>query len=104
MDELFNLSKYKLLKPNAISKKTENGEVNDLDPTKWKEYEQNLDIQFFTIWDTPERDPYNWTKYTVHGNSPIEIPRQCLLRFSKEGDLILDPFCGSGTTLIVAAQ
>lgn len=81
-----------------------NGSVNDLEPNKWREYEEKLNLQFFTIWDTPERDPYSWTKHTIHGNSPVEIPRQCLLRFTKKGELVLDPFCGSGTTLVVAAH
>jgi DNA modification methylase len=77
--------------------------VNDLDPKKWREYEKQ-NLQFFTIWDTPERDPYGWTLYSVHGNSPVEIVRQCILRFSKQNDLILDPFVGGGTTLIVCAR
>ena len=29
---------------------------------------------------------------------PIEIPIECLKHFSKEGDVVLDPFMGSGTT------
>ena len=29
---------------------------------------------------------------------PIEIPKQCLHHFTKEGDLVLDAFMGSGTT------
>ena len=31
-----------------------------------------------------------------------EIPRWCILKFSREGDIILDPFCGSGTTNVEA--
>lgn len=84
-------------------KKEKRIKVNDLNPIKWREYEKE-GLQFFTIWDTPERDPYDWTKYTIHGNSPVEIVRQCVLRFSKKGDLVLDPFVGSGTTLIVCAR
>lgn len=71
---------------------------------KWREYEQELNLKFFTIWDTPERDPYGWTNKTILVNFPVEVPQQCILRFSKEGDTILDPFCGSGTTLIVSAK
>lgn len=104
MNELFETKKEEFRKNSNEATKTENGNVNDLDPEKWREYEEALNLQYFTIWDTPERDPYNWTKYTIHGNSPVEIPRQCILRFSKERDLVLDPFCGSGTTLIVAAH
>ena len=31
---------------------------------------------------------------------PVELPLRCLKLFSYEGDLILDPFVGSGTTMI----
>lgn len=94
-----------ILKPRKTEvTKTENALVNDLDPLLWREYESELGLQFFTVWDTPERDPYGWTDITIHGNSPIEIPRQCILRFTKQGDRILDPFCGSGSTLVTAAH
>lgn len=33
---------------------------------------------------------------------PTDIPRRCILAGSREGDLVLDPFAGSGTTLAVA--
>ena len=33
---------------------------------------------------------------------PPEIPRRCILAGSKPGDTVLDPFLGSGTTLLVA--
>jgi len=33
---------------------------------------------------------------------PTEIPRRCILAASRKGDTILDPFVGSGTTLLVA--
>ena len=35
---------------------------------------------------------------------PIELPRRCIKMFSYVGDTILDPFSGSGTTVIAAAQ
>ena len=35
---------------------------------------------------------------------PTEIPRICIAAGSKEGDVILDPFCGSGTTGEVAMR
>lgn len=34
---------------------------------------------------------------------PIELPRRCIKLFSFVGDIVLDPFAGSGTTLIAAA-
>lgn len=33
---------------------------------------------------------------------PEEIPRRCILAGSRVGDVVLDPFCGSGTTCLVA--
>ena len=35
---------------------------------------------------------------------PKEIPRKCIDIFSKEGDLVLDPFAGSGTTGLVCEE
>jgi len=80
-----------------------NEKPNDLDPKKWREYEKN-GLQFFSVWDTPERDPLGWTLKTIHGNCPVEIPRQCIWRFSKQGETVLDPFVGGGTTLVACAR
>ncbi len=33
---------------------------------------------------------------------PLELPRRCIRMFSYKGDVVLDPFVGSGTTLIAA--
>ncbi len=35
---------------------------------------------------------------------PEKIPEYCILAGSKEGDLVLDPFMGSGTTAVVAKR
>lgn len=35
---------------------------------------------------------------------PIDLPRRCVRLFSWLGDTVLDPFCGSGTTLVAALQ
>jgi len=34
---------------------------------------------------------------------PLELPRRCIKLFSFVGDIVLDPFLGSGTTLIACA-
>lgn len=34
---------------------------------------------------------------------PIELPRRCIKMFSYVGDMVLDPFLGSGTTLVACA-
>lgn len=63
------------------------------------------------------RDEFmNWTNgvWTFSGESkkkvghpapfPLELPRRCIKLFSFVGDTVLDPFAGSGTTLIAAAM
>ena len=35
---------------------------------------------------------------------PIELPKRCIKLFSFKGDVVLDPFLGSGTTLIACLQ
>lgn len=35
---------------------------------------------------------------------PLELPTRCIKLFSFVGDTVLDPFAGSGTTLIAAAM
>ncbi len=35
---------------------------------------------------------------------PVELPRRLIDLFTYEGDLVLDPFAGSGTTLVAAAR
>ncbi len=39
-----------------------------------------------------------------HATFPINLPRYFIQNFSKEGDLILDYFVGSGTTIIASKQ
>jgi len=35
---------------------------------------------------------------------PVELPRRCIRLFSYSGDLVFDPFAGSGSTLIAAFE
>ncbi len=65
--------------------------------------------------DIDRRDFMDWTNglWTFNGESrkrtghpapfPLELPRRCIKLFSFVGDTILDPFMGSGTTVVAAA-
>ena len=46
-------------------------------------------------------EPYSGAHYATF---PTELPRKCIKAGSKPGDVILDPFCGSGTTGQVARE
>lgn len=35
---------------------------------------------------------------------PVELPKRCIKLFSYVGDVVLDPFLGSGTTLVACAE
>lgn len=62
----------------------------------------NFELQTNTVWSFPERGDWATHSSRYRGNWSPYIPRNLLLRYSKEGDLILDQFAGSGTTLIEA--
>jgi site-specific DNA-methyltransferase (adenine-specific) len=35
---------------------------------------------------------------------PVALAEQLISTFSQKGDLVVDPFCGSGSTLVAAKQ
>jgi len=66
--------------------------------------EMNSGKQMRSVWEiptTPKREKNM-------GHHPTQKPKQllyrCVLSSTNEGDLILDPFCGSGTTGVVALE
>ncbi|WP_028308685.1 TRM11 family SAM-dependent methyltransferase [Desulfitibacter alkalitolerans] len=67
---------------------------------KWEP--DKFELQTNTVWSFPDRG--NWATHNskYRGNWSPYIPRNLILRYSKEGDTILDQFAGSGTTLIEA--
>ena len=74
---------------------------NDLDPKKWKEYD---DINTDSLWIIDKRDNSGAHSGDYHGNFVPQIPHQLFARYTKKGDWILDPFMGSGTSLIEAQR
>lgn len=77
------------------------GKINDLDMSKWKEL---TDVWTDSLWIIPQRDNSGAHDGHYHGNFVPQIPRQLLTRYTKAGDFVLDPFAGSGTTLIEAQR
>ena len=74
---------------------------NDLNPEKWKEYD---DINTDSLWIIDKRDNSGAHTGDYHGNFVPQIPHQLFTRYTKKGDWILDPFMGSGTSLIEAQR
>lgn len=63
---------------------------------------EKFNLETKSIWSFKNRGNWNTHKGDYPGNWSPFIPRNILLRYSKENDLILDQFLGSGTTLIEA--
>ena len=55
-----------------------------------------------TVWDFPIRGAWATHKPDYRGNFAPQIPRNVILNYTNEGDFVLDPMIGSGTTLIEA--
>lgn len=71
--------------------------------TKIKKWEpDDFELQMTTHWSFPHRGDWATHDAKWRGNWSPYIPRNILLRYSNEGDLILDQFAGGGTTLVEA--
>jgi len=69
-------------------------DFNDLNLDNWKESEIWTD----SLWIIQERDKTGKHSGFYHGNFVPQIPRQLISRYTKKGDVVFDPFVGSGTT------
>lgn len=70
---------------------------NDIDLNRWKEYG---DIITDSLWNLGARDKSGVHTGELHGNFIPQIPHQAMLRYTKKGEVVLDTFSGSGTTMI----
>ena len=53
-----------------------------------------------TVWSFPDRGRWSTHKGDYRGNWSPYIPRNLIIRYTKEGDTVLDQMMGSGTTLV----
>ncbi len=75
--------------------------INDLNLNRWKEYD---DLITDSLWILNKRDNSGIHHAGYWGNFIPQIPNQLLRRYTKKGEWVLDPFLGSGTTLIEAQR
>ena len=71
---------------------------NGLNLNDWK----NSGIWTDSLWIIPERDNSGKHSGFYHGNFVPQIPRQLISRYTRSGEVVLDPFVGSGTTAFEA--
>jgi len=67
---------------------------------KWEPEEFSL--KETSVWSFPDRGDWATHDSQWRGNWSPYIPRNILLRYSSEGELVLDQFIGGGTTLVEA--
>ena len=67
---------------------------------KWEP--EDFELEMTTHWSFPNRG--NWATHDAkwRGNWSPYIPRNIILRYSKQNDVVLDQFVGGGTTLVEA--
>src|SRR5688500_11025948 len=72
--------------------------MNDIDLKRWRDYEHLRTSSFWKI----DRDDTEESKGLFIGRFVRQIPLQLIERFTKAGEVVIDPFIGSGTTIEAA--
>ncbi len=67
-----------------------------------KTIEEDSQVQTTTVWSFPERGKWATHSAKYRGNWAPQIARNIIQLYSQEGDIVLDPMVGSGTTMIEA--
>jgi hypothetical protein len=75
----------------------EPSDIGEIDAKNWRDYK---DIFTNSLWFFGSRSREGAHSGKYHGNFVPQIPYQAIRRFTKPGDVVLDAFLGSGTTLI----
>lgn len=74
---------------------------NDIDLGRWKEYPH---VETDSLWIIPSRARGDGHALEYHGNFVPQIATQTFLRYSREGDVVVDLFLGCGTSAIEAVR
>jgi SAM-dependent methyltransferase len=83
-----------LLLPEEVEEGKALGQVRT---ENWRDHP---DITTNSLWLIGSRSREGTHQGDYHGNFVPQIPYQILRRFTQPGDVVVDPFLGSGTTLI----
>ncbi len=64
---------------------------------------KDFELETTSVWSFPNRGKWATHSGSYRGNWSPYVPRNIILRYSKEKEWVLDPFLGSGTTAVEAA-
>lgn len=97
----FNLDAVKLRK-KVLAPYKENGKPKDWEKTENGNFRNTCPSNF---WDDISVPYWSMAENTAHPTQkPEKLVAKLVLASSNEGDLVLDPFAGSGTTAVVAKK
>lgn len=74
---------------------------SDIDLSRWREYDH---IWTDSLWLIESRDRTGGHELDYHGGFVPQIAAQAFLRYTRENDIVLDLFLGSGTSAIEAVR
>ena len=98
----FNLDAVKMLRPVRAPYRDARGCPKDWSESEDGKYRLTAPSNVWTdiaipFWSMPENTPHPTQK-------PEKLVAKLVLASSNEGDVVFDPFCGSGTTAVVAKK
>ena len=70
---------------------------SDIDLEHWREYD---DVYTDSLWMIDSRDRTGGHQLDYHGNYIPQIATQIYTRYTRENDVVVDLFLGSGTSAI----
>ena len=88
---IFSKGNYKLPRTKA---ERENGRIDSIE-------KEDFISQTKSIWSFPTERA---SRVNHPAPFPVDLPRKCIEMFTFEGDVVLDPFLGSGTTAVASKQ
>ena len=84
-----------------MTKKPRRPRYSDIDLSRWREYDH---VWTDSLWIIDSRDRSGGHALDYHGNFVPQIATQTFLRYTRENEVVLDLFLGSGTSAIEAVR
>lgn len=74
-------------------------------PTSWQEAASRIETDDYVRWFSPVwTDVTGQVRATHPAPYPVEVPRRLIRMFSFAGDIVVDPFAGTGTTAVASME
>ncbi|MEM1927537.1 MAG: DNA methyltransferase [Acidilobaceae archaeon] len=91
----FVKSRREVVIEDAVIRVGERHEIREYQP-------RDFALETTTVWSFPKRGDWATHRGDYRGNWAPQVARNLIIRYSRPGEWVLDPMCGSGTTLVEA--